>query len=256
MTKNPRKIFLERALSKLGLASRSQTRQWILAGRLEVNGKTVRDPLYPVLPGQDALTLNGKRVRRLSRVTILLYKPRAVITTRADERGRRTVFDLLPEELRSLHPVGRLDMATTGLLLLTNDTELSAYLTDPAHAVTRTYAVSVEGKVTEEEAEQLIRGVLDRGELLKALSLSLRKSSNKESHLIVELTEGKNREIRRMFGSIGHDVTALKRVAFGSLALGQMQPGQFRYLTPEEIRRSRGSERFNGSYLKDRLTDD
>jgi 23S rRNA pseudouridine2605 synthase len=131
-------------------------------------------------------------------------------------------------------------MATTGLLLLTNDTELSAYLTDPANAITRTYAVSVEGKVTDEEVQQLIRGVRDRGELLKPLTLTLRKSSNKESHLIVKLTEGKNREIRRMFGSIGHEVTRLKRISFGPLTLGEMQPGQFRYLTPEEIRRSRG----------------
>lgn len=241
MIKNPRKIFLERALSKLGLASRSQTREWILKGRLKVNGKTVRDPLYPVFPGQDALTLDGKKVRRISRETILLYKPGSVVTTRSDERGRRTVFDLLPENLQSLHPVGRLDMATTGLLLLTNDTELSAYLTDPANAVTRTYAVSVEGKVTDEDVRRLIRGVWDLGELLKPLTLTLRKSSNKESHLIVELAEGKNREIRRMFGSIGHEVTRLKRIAFGPLKLGEMQPGQFRYLTPEEIKRSRGS---------------
>jgi len=242
MKKNPGKIFLERALSKLGLASRSRTREWILAGRLAVNGKTVTNPLHPVLSGKDAITLDGKIVRRINRETILLYKPRSVVTTRSDERGRRTVFDLLPEELQNLHPVGRLDMATTGLLLLTNDTELSAYLTDPANAVTRTYAVSVEGKVTDEEVRQLIRGVRDRGEFLKPLMLTSRKSSNKESHLVVELTEGKNREIRRMFASIGHEVTALKRVAFGSLALGQMQPGQFRYLTPEEIRRSRGSK--------------
>ena len=229
---------LGRALSKLGLASRSQTREWILARRLAVNGKTVTDPLYPVLLGKDDITLDGKRVRRISRETILLYKPRSVVTTRSDERGRCTVFDLLPEELRSLHPVGRLDMATTGLLLLTNDTKLSAYLTDPANAITRTYAVSVEGKVTSEEVGQLIRGVRDRGELLKPLTVTLRKSSNKESHLVVELTEGKNREIRRMFGAIGHEVTALKRIAFGSLTLGDMQPGQFRHLTQEDIHRS------------------
>jgi 23S rRNA pseudouridine2605 synthase len=237
MTKDPRKILLERALSKLGLASRSKTREWILEGRLAVNGKTVRDPLYPVLPGQDAITLDGKRARRVKRETILLYKPRSVVTTRSDERLRRTVFDLLPEELQNLHPVGRLDMATTGLLLLTNDTKLSAYLTDPANAVTRTYAVSVEGKVTDEEVQRLIRGVWDRGEFLKPLTLVLRKSSNKESHLVLGLTEGKNREIRRMFASIGHEVTALKRIAFGSLTLGQMQPGQFRHLTQEDIQR-------------------
>jgi len=241
MMNNPGKIFLERALSKLGLASRTQTREWILKGRLKVNGKTVKDPLYPVLPGRDVITLDGKRVREAGRKTILLYKPRSVVTTRSDERGRRTVFDLLPPELQSLHAVGRLDMASTGLLLLTNDTELSNYLTDPANAITRTYVVTVEGNVTDDEVRELARGVLDQGELLKPLALKLSKSSNKESHLVVELTEGKNREIRRLFGAIGHEVTRLKRIQFGHLTLGEMQPGQFRYLSSEEIRLSRES---------------
>jgi 23S rRNA pseudouridine2605 synthase len=244
VTKNTGKFVLERALSKLGLASRSQTREWTLAGRLAVNGKTITDPLYPVKPGIDKITLDGKEVRQESRKTILLYKPRSVVTTRSDERGRRTVFDLLPEELRSLHPVGRLDMATTGLLLLTNDTRLSAFLTDPGNAVKRTYTVAVKGKVSEEEVQQLTRGIWDRGEFLKPLALTLRKSSNKESHLVLELTEGKNREIRRMFESIGHEVAQLKRVAFGSLTLGDMQPGQFRFLTSDEIDKSSGRGHF------------
>lgn len=244
MIKNPGKFALERSLSKMGLASRSQTRAWILEGRLKVNGKTIKDPLHTVTPGKDKITLDGNEARKKSREAILLYKPRSAVTTRSDERGRRTIFHLLPEELQSLHPVGRLDMATTGLLLLTNDTGLSAYLTDPANAIKRIYAVSVKGKITDEEVRHLIRGVWDRGEFLKPLKLTLRKSSNKESHLIMELTEGKNREIRRIFDSIGHPVTGLKRVAFGTLTLGDMQPGGFRYLTPEEI------ETISGTYHK------
>jgi 23S rRNA pseudouridine2605 synthase len=238
MTKNTGTFVLERALSKLGLASRSQTRGWILEGRLKVNGKTVKNPLYLVDPGIDKIALDGKRVQRESWKTIMLYKPRSVVTTRLDEHGRRTIFDLLPDELKSLHPVGRLDMATTGLLLLTNDTSYSAYMTDPGNAIRRTYLVSVKGKVSGEEVQELIRGIWDQGEFLKPVTLILRKSSNKESHVTLELTEGKNREIRRMFESIGHEVTQLKRVAFGSLTLGDMQPGQFRYLTPAEINKS------------------
>ncbi|MCX5692067.1 MAG: pseudouridine synthase [Candidatus Omnitrophica bacterium] len=229
------KVALERALSKMGLASRTQTRGWILEGKLKVNGKIIKDPLYLVVPEKDKFVLDGKPLKRDSRQTIMLYKPKSVVTTRCDERGRATIFDLLPEELKHFHAVGRLDMATTGLLLLTNDTRLSAYLTDPVNAVSRVYAVVAKGRVTREKLQKAAQGIWDKGEFLKPARITLRKASNKESHLIVELTEGKNREIRRLFKSIGHEVIQLKRIAFGCLKLEGMHPGQFRYLTPEEI---------------------
>ena len=127
-------------------------------------------------------------------------------------------------------------MATTGLLLLTNDTRLSAYLTDPANAVMRVYVVVVKGNLTQEKLLNLAKGIWDEGEFLKPARIMLRKASNKESHLIVELTEGKNREIRRLFKSLGHEVIQLKRVALGCLKLEGINPGQFRYLKPEEIK--------------------
>lgn len=229
------KVVLGRALSKLGLASRSQTREWIAKGRLKVNGKTIKDPEHVVDPQKDVILIDGKPVQKEPWQTIILYKPGGVVTTRSDERGRRTVFDLLPQELKNLHPVGRLDMATTGLLLLTNDTTLSSRLTDPANAIIRTYIVSVEGKMTDDEVQKLNLGIWDEGEFLKPSKIHLRKSSNKESHLIVELAEGKNREIRRLFKSINHEIIRLKRTAFGFLELGAMQPGEFRQVKPQEL---------------------
>jgi len=220
----------------MGLASRTQTRGWILDGKLKVNGKIIKDPLYLVVPEKDKFVLDGQPLKKNSPQTIMLYKPKSVVTTRCDERGRATVFDLLPRELRYLHAVGRLDMATTGLLLLTNDTRLSAYLTDPANAVMRVYVVVVKGNLTQEKLLNLAKGIWDEGEFLKPARIMLRKASNKESHLIVELTEGKNREIRRLFKSLGHEVIQLKRVALGCLKLEGINPGQFRYLKPEEIK--------------------
>ncbi|MBI2342353.1 MAG: rRNA pseudouridine synthase [Deltaproteobacteria bacterium] len=230
------KVSLERALSKLGLASRGETRKWILAGRLKVNGRIIKDPLYRVVPEKDKFALDEKILRSDPWRTIIFYKPKGVVITKSDERGRRTVFDLLPHELKNLHPVGRLDMATTGLLLLTNDTRLSAYLTDPVNAVPRTYVVTVRGMFTNEKLKQAEQGIFDNGELLKSSKITLRKASNKESHLIVELTEGKNRELRRLFKSLGNEITHLKRVAFGNLTLDDnMQPGEFRHLTKEDF---------------------
>jgi 23S rRNA pseudouridine2605 synthase len=229
------KVPLERALSKLGAASRSQTRVWILTGRLKVNGRTVTDPQFPVTPETDKFTVNGKPVTQDPWTTIALNKPGAVVTTRSDEKGRRTVFDLLPPGLRNLHAVGRLDMATTGLLIMTNDTSLSARLTDPANAVIRVYSVTVKGSVTPGELARAAAGVMDAGEMLKPARITLRKSSGRETHLMVELTEGKNREIRRLFAAIGHEVSALKRISFGTLSLGDLAPGEFRRLGRVEL---------------------
>lgn len=229
------KVPLERALSKLGAASRSQTREWVLKGRLQVNGRTVRDTMCMVSPEKDTFTVDGKPMRKDGWQAIMLNKPKAVVTTKSDEQGRRTVFDLLPSELRTLHPVGRLDMATTGLLILTNDTRLSSYLTDPVNAVLRTYIVTVAGEVTQSELAKAAAGIMDDGELLKPSAITLRKTSGRESHLTVQLSEGKNREIRRLFEALGHEVTQLKRVAFGPLQLGALEPGQYRRLTREEL---------------------
>jgi 23S rRNA pseudouridine2605 synthase len=204
-------------------------------GRLAVNGRVIKDPTFPVIPEKIRITIDGKAIGRADSCTLMLYKPRGVVTTKSDEKGRRTVYDLLPANLRHLHPVGRLDMATTGLLVMTTDTQLSNFLTDPKNQIPRIYAVSVVGKITEEAIKQLSEGIHDKGEVLKAKSVTLRKTSHKESHLMIELIEGKNREIRRMFEALGSEVTALKRIVFGKLKLGSLEPGQFQEINNKEI---------------------
>jgi len=228
-------VPLERALSKLGKMSRSQTKRLIEAGRLAVNGRVIKDPAFLLVPEAARITIDGKPVERSVECTIMLHKPRGIVTTKSDEKGRETVYDLLPTKLQHLHPVGRLDMATTGLLLMTTDTQLSNFLTDPGNGIPRVYTVSVKGRITDDDIKILSQGIRDKGQFLKASAVTLRKASNKESHLIVQLTEGKNREIRRMFEALGSEVTALKRIAFGKLKLGELKPGEFRETSKKGI---------------------
>ena len=232
------KVPLERALSKLGIASRTQARAWILEGKITVNGVLRKDPLFLVRPETAKIQLGASSLEKPSRKIFLLHKPKGVVTTHSDEKGRPTVFSLIreyTEDALHLVAVGRLDFATTGLLLLTNDTQLSAWLTDPDNQIPRTYLVTVRGKVEDETIELLRAGVVDQGEELKPDAVLLRKASGKESHLTVTLTEGKNREIRRLFLSQGHEVTRLKRVAYGPLELGDLPPSAYREISSQEI---------------------
>ena len=234
----PRHVPLARALSKLGLASRTQAADWIRAGRVSVRGRVVKDPGHPVIPESGAIQVDGARVTRQARLIILLHKPKGVVTTRSDEKGRPTVYSLLKGIEQHLIPVGRLDFATTGLLLLTNDTRFSAWLTDPENEVPRTYLVTVRGEIEDETLARLEKGVTDQGEHLSADAVTLRKRSGRETHLTVRLVEGKNREIRRLFASAGHEVTRLKRVAFGNLELGDLPLGAYRELSPRELKKA------------------
>ena len=218
-----KKIPLNRALSKLGVLSRAQATDAVLAGRVRVNGRLIRKPTTMIVPEQVRIELDGGHARQAPWRTILFHKPRGVMTTRSDPEGRKTVYDVLGDEARGLIAVGRLDLATSGLLLLTSDTGLADWLTDPANGVPRLYVVTVRGRVTPADLESL------HGHI------TLRKASNRESHLIVELREGKNREVRRMFDAIGHEVTSLKRVRFGGLELGTLAPGKFREVLHTEI---------------------
>lgn len=229
-------MSLERALSKLGLASRSQAHDLILAGRVRVDGRVATTPSQRIVPEAVRITIDGAEQQRSARCTLLLHKPRGYITTRSDPDGRPTVYDLLHDHPTRVVPVGRLDLATSGLLLMTNDTQFANWLTDPASHVPRVYLVTVEGRVTKHELEALMKGVDDKGEHLAAEAAVVRKASARESHLTLTLTEGKNREIRRLCDAIGHPVTQLRRVQFGGLELKDLPPGRWRTLTDAELR--------------------
>lgn len=234
--KHPRsRVALERALSKLGVASRTEARALIEAGRVMVDGRAITNPHHSIVPERAAITIDGTPRRQAEPVTVLLHKPRGVVTTRSDPQGRPTVFDLLTDLDAHVVPVGRLDWATSGLLLLTNDTRLADWLTDPKTAIPRIYLVSVRGRVTPETARKIVEGLRIDGEQLSAAAARVRKASNRESHVVVTLREGKNREIRRLFGSVGHPVTRLRRVQFGDLTLGTLPPGRWRRIDPIEI---------------------
>jgi 23S rRNA pseudouridine2605 synthase len=229
-------VPLNRALSKLGVMSRAQATAAILDGRVSIDGRTVNEPLARVVPERARIRVDGKVVTRSAWRTIVLHKPRGVLTTRRDPGGRPTVFDLLGQDARGLVGVGRLDLATSGLLLLTSDTRLAAWIADPLNRVSRLYVVTVRGRVGEADALQLTTGILSGRDRLRAEAVSLHKTSGRESHLTVELREGKNREVRRLFEAIGREVVRLKRVRLGQLDLGDLAPGAMREVTALEIR--------------------
>jgi 23S rRNA pseudouridine2605 synthase len=218
------KVPLNRALSKLGILSRAQATGAIRAGRVRVDGRVVRDPARLVVPERARIALDGERRTKAAWRTMLFHKPRGVVTTRHDPEGRSTVFDVIGEAGEGLKAIGRLDLATSGMLLLTTDAQLANWITDPRNAVPRVYVVTVRGEVVPNALSRLGREV------------ALRKTSRRESHLVVTLREGRNRQVRRMFEDEGHEVTRLKRVSVGGLTLRGVEPGHWRDVTREEIR--------------------
>jgi len=226
---------LSRALSKLGILSRAQASAAITAGRVRVNGRIVLDPRALVRPERMEIMVDGERRGRAPWTALMFNKPRGVVTTRSDPEGRRTIYDVIGPPAAGLSAVGRLDLATGGRLLLTNDTRLGDWIADPTNGVARVYIATVQGRVTGEECERMQAGIVAGGALLRAHTVKVRKASDRESHLIVDLREGKNREVRRLLESAGHPVTRLSRVRLGGLSLGDLQPGACRALTVEEI---------------------
>lgn len=230
-----RKIGLARTLSKMGYCSRSQAEELIKAGRVRLNGGVARNPEAPVRIGRDRIEVDGKRVSEEKKLYLMLNKPRGVVTTAEDERGRETVYDLVPKGLPWVGPVGRLDKASEGLLLLTNDTEWGARVTAPESHLDKTYHVQIVGTADNSLLRALEEGIRTKeGEVLRAKRTSLLRSGEKNAWIVIVLDEGKNRQIRRMLETLGIEILRLVRVAIGPLELGGLAKGETRELTVEE----------------------
>ncbi|QNK01994.1 pseudouridine synthase [Dyella telluris] len=228
---------LARVLSKMGVCSRSQAEKAIREGRVQVDGRVVLDPERSADPDRQRILLDGAPVAASTRVYILLNKPRGIVVSAADERGRDTVYDLMKDAgLPWLGPVGRLDKASEGLLLLSNDSVWAARLTEPKHHVDKTYHVQVNDIPDQALLDRLVDGVVDEGERLTARRVTLLRHGEKNAWLEIVLDEGRNRHIRRLLAAHGIDVLRLIRVAIGSLVLGELPKGQWRHLTPDEVR--------------------
>jgi 23S rRNA pseudouridine2605 synthase len=224
------RVPLYKALSKMGKASREEAKALILEGNVKVHGTVEKNPERMVNPDRAHIEISGiKATKEIPRL-ILFHKPVGCLTTKRDPEGRPTIYDFLPAEFQNFHAVGRLDQHTSGLLLMTNHTPYSNFLTNPENQIPRTYIVQVRGISEESHWTKMQAGVMDRGECLKFDSITPIKLSSKESTLKVVLTEGKYREIRRMFGFFGCEVIKLKRISFGPFEIGTLKPGAIQEL--------------------------
>lgn len=232
---------LARVLSRMGACSRSEAERRIAAGRVRVNGNVVCTPELPADPTADCIEMDGVELRAAERVCVMLNKPRGLVVSTSDEHGRDTVYALLREAcLPWLAPVGRLDRASEGLLLMSNDSAWAAGITEPDAHVLKTYRVQVRGLVDDATLQRLRVGVIDRGERLSAQSVQAIGGGGKNTWLEIVLAEGRNRQIRRMVSACDHDVLRLMRVAIGPLPLGDLAKGAWRRLSEAEIRQFPG----------------
>jgi 23S rRNA pseudouridine2605 synthase len=232
-----RRVGLARALSKLGYCSRSQASELIRSGRVQLNGTAKRDPETPVRLNSDRIEVDHRVVGIEGRIYLMLNKPRGVVTTASDEKARKTVYAFLDEGVPWVAPVGRLDKASEGLLLLTNDPEWAAQITAPETHLEKTYHVQVDGMADQTLMEKIVKGVrAEDGEFLRAKSAGILRRGERNTWIVVVLDEGKNRQIRRMLAQAGVEVLRLVRVSVGPLSLGGLTKGAWRALIESEKR--------------------
>jgi len=226
---------LERVLSKAGLGSRTEARQWIGTGRVRVNGKLIQTPDHWVDLGRDRVTFDGKPVRDAAKVYLLLYKPKGYLTTYKDPEGRPTIYDLLDGVEQWVSPVGRLDLDTSGLLLLTNDTAFAECVTNPDFKVPKTYLVKTASRLSDEDLDRLRQGLDLKDGPTQPAVVTRQRDAGSHTFLEITITEGRNRQVRRMIEGVGSRVLKLVRVAIGPIRIGALAIGKHRPLTPAEI---------------------
>jgi 23S rRNA pseudouridine2605 synthase len=229
-------LRLQKFLADAGIASRRAAEQFILDGRVEVNGQPIRQLGTKVDPLHDRVTVDGRPVRIKRKLYVALNKPRGCVCSRKDEFERPTIYELLPKEWDNLYSVGRLDYDTEGLIFLTNDGQFALRLTHPRYDVRKKYIATVDGRVEAPVLDKFTRGIFHEGERLKADKARLISSGKSLSVAELELSEGKNREVRRLFESQGFLVKRLQRVQIGKIKLGELKPGKWRTLTEPEIK--------------------
>lgn len=226
---------LNKYIAQSGVASRRKADQLTLNGAVRINGKVMKEPGYDVQP-EDTVEINGLVLRPATKkIYIVLNKPKGYITTVSDEQARPTVMDLVTDVTERIFPVGRLDYNTTGLLILTNDGELSQKLTHPQHQVTKTYHARVSGVLSNERLNKLRNGVDIGGFVTSKARIEVLKQAEKSTIVEIEISEGKNRQVRKMFTAVGCKVQELERVSMGDIRLGRLLQGHYRKLTAQEV---------------------
>jgi len=226
---------LERVISKAGLGSRVEARRWIHARRVEVNGRIVENPDHWIDMARDRVCFDGRPLERAERIYILLHKPTGYLTTYRDPEGRPTVYDLIRDAGTFVSPVGRLDLDTSGLLLMTNDTQFAERVTNPESHVPKTYLVKASTRLSDAQLQRLREGIELSDGPTRPAKVERMRDSSKHTQFEITLTEGRNRQVRRMVEALGADVVTLTRVKIGRIGLGDLDVGKWRRLTRHEI---------------------
>lgn len=234
-----KKVSLARALSKLGFTSRKKAIELIINRQVSVNDQIIDIPNFRVDIVQDKIVVEGKNIQRKKYIYLILNKPSGYITTRVDELGRKTVYDLLEGIQEWIFPVGRLDKDTKGLLIFTNDNKFGELLTNPDYEVSKTYIAKIDKEISDLDLKYLRSGVTILKNY-KTLPAEVKIINKDKTKLRITISEGKNRQIRRMFETLGYSVIELKRISIGNVNLGNLKEGKWRFLNEKEVKKLRG----------------